>query len=126
MLVFYLKLAKMHGNKIIYAKVIKIYTWRSLVSSYRTVAIETYSGRETTSSQGVRARPLPGQKLDTSMNVECSSKMRKNYPLGTKFLIEAKVTCKEGGTPFLYSHYNKPYKVISAEEADKFIRGMAL
>jgi len=96
------------------------------VSIYRTVAIETYSGRGTTSSEGVRARPLPGQKLDTSMNVECSSKMRRGYPVGTKFLIQAKVTCKEGGTPFLYSHYNQPYKVINAEEADTFIRGLGV
>jgi hypothetical protein len=96
------------------------------VSNYRTVVIETYSGRGTTSSEGVRARPLAGQKLDTSMNVECSSKMRKGYPVGTKFLIQAKVTCKEGGTPFLYSHYNQPYKVITTEEAEAFIRGLGV
>ena len=96
------------------------------MSNYRTVAIETYSGRGTTSSEGVRARPLPGQNLDTSMNVECSSKMRKGYPVGTTFLIQAKVTCKEGGTPFLYSHYNQPYKVINAEEADTLIRGLGV
>jgi hypothetical protein len=60
------------------------------------------------------------------MNVECSSKMRKGYPVGTKFSIQAKVTCKEGGTPFLYSHYNQPYKVISDEEAERFIRGFGV
>lgn len=96
------------------------------MSNYRTIAIETYSGRSTTSSEGVRARPLAGQKLDTSMNVECSSKMRKGYPVGTKFLIQAKITCKEGGTPFLYSHYNQPYKVITAEEAEAFIRRLVV
>lgn len=96
------------------------------MSNYRAVAIETYSGRGTTSSEGIRARPLPGQKLDTSMNVECSSKMRKGYPVGTRFLIQAKVTNKEGGTPFLYSHYNQPYKVISTEEAEAFIRGLGV
>lgn len=96
------------------------------MSNYRTVVIETYSGRGTTSSEGVRARPLAGQKLDTSMNVECSSKMRKGYPVGTKFLIQAKVTCKEGGTPFLYSHYNQPYKVITTEEAEAFIRALGV
>lgn len=93
------------------------------MSNYRTVVIETYIGRGTTSSEGIRARPLPGQKLDTSMNVECSSKMRTGHPVGTMFLIQAKVTSKEGGTPFLYSHYNQSYKIITAEEANKFIRG---
>ena len=55
------------------------------MSNYQFVAIETYLGRCTTSSGGVRARPLLGHKLDTSMNVECSSKMRKGYPVDTLF-----------------------------------------
>lgn len=94
------------------------------MSNYQPVVIETYSGRGTTSSDGIRARPLPGQNLDTAMNVECSSKMRKGYPVGTKFLILAKVTSKEGGKPFLYSHYNQPYKILSTEDAEAFIRGL--
>lgn len=69
----------------------------------------------------VRARPLLGQGLSTDMKVECSSKMREMYPSGTKFKIQAKVTDKEGGTPFLYSHYNWPYQVFSDEEAEEFI-----
>lgn len=91
------------------------------MSLYKEVVIETYLGRGTTSSGGVRARPVDGQGLDTYMNVECSSKMRKNYPVGSKFLIEAKLTSKEGGSEFLYSHYNKPYKVLSEQEVREFI-----
>jgi len=88
---------------------------------YKDVVIETYYGRGTTSSQGIRARPLPGQGLDISMNVECSSRMRKTYPIGTKFLINAKVADREGGTPFLYCHYNSYYEVLSDKQAKEFI-----
>ena len=82
------------------------------MSHYQDVIVETYLGRKTSSSGGVRARPVEGQGFDISMNVECSSKMRKSQPVGTKFLIKAKVTNKEGGPDFLYSHFNSSYTVL--------------
>lgn len=91
---------------------------------YRDVVIETYLNLHGGSSKSIRARPLPGQGLDTSTNVECSSKMRTSYDVGTKFLIQAKLTDREGGTQFLYSHYNSPYQVLSDAEAQEFIEKM--
>lgn len=91
------------------------------MSHYRNVIIETYRNIYGGSSKSVRARPLPGQGLDSSMNVECSSKMRKGHPLGTKFLIQAKVTDRKGGTSFLYAHYNAPYQVLDDDEAREYI-----
>ena len=93
------------------------------MSHYLQVIIETYHHAGGGSSKKVRARPVGGQGLDTSMNVECSSKMRKNYPVGTKFLIEAKLTNREGGSDFLYSHYNSPYEVVTDAQAQAFIAG---
>lgn len=92
------------------------------MSFYRNIVIETYIGKNTTASSGVRARPLAGQGLEPSMNVECSSKMRKGYPVGTKFVISAKITNKEGGPDFLYCHYNSSYQVISDQEAVEHIK----
>ncbi|WP_296936766.1 hypothetical protein [uncultured Marinobacter sp.] len=91
------------------------------MSHYRDVVIETFKNKGGASRSSVRARPVEGQDLDVSMNVECSSKMRKGYPVGTKFLLQAKVTDRDGGTPFLYAHYNAPYRVVSDEEAAEFI-----
>jgi hypothetical protein len=48
--------------------------------------------------------------------------MRERHPVGTKLKIQAKVTDKEGGTPFLYCHYSWPYKVLSDKEAAAFIK----
>lgn len=47
------------------------------------------------------------------MNVECSRDMRKRYPVGTRFRVYAKEVTKEDGIPFLYTHYNWPYELIT-------------
>ena len=85
------------------------------MSHYREVIIETYENIKSGSSKRIRARPIEGQGLDTNMNVECSLKMRKSHPVGTKFLLQAKITEKEGGKPFLYVHYNAEYKLIKGD-----------
>ena len=59
------------------------------MSNYRKIVIETYSGAREGSTGAPPARPLPGQGLDTNLKVECSGSMRRNHPIGTKFLIEA-------------------------------------
>jgi len=74
------------------------------------------------SEKAIRARPLLGQGLSTEMKVECSSKMRNRYPIGTKIVIQCKVTDRKGGLPFLYSHYNSPYRVVTGAEAADFVR----
>ena len=91
------------------------------MSNYRKVIIETFRHSGGGSRQSVRARPVSGQGLDINMNVECSLSMRKNNPVGTLFLLEAKVTDKEGGTPFLYAYHNAPYKIISVQKAKEFL-----
>jgi hypothetical protein len=91
------------------------------MSHYRQVIIETFKNIGNSSSKSVRARPISGQGLNVTMKVECSSKMRKDHPVGTLFLLEAKVTDREGGTPFLYAHYNSPYKVVSKNEAAELL-----
>ena len=92
------------------------------MSAYNEIIIETFENPGEPSSERIRARPLPGQGLDTRMRVECSSQMRGQYPPGTKLKIRAKVTDVLGGTPFLYSHYSWPYQVLSDEDAAKFIK----
>lgn len=95
------------------------------MSNYRKVVIETYQNIHGGSSKSIRARPIAGQGLSTEMNVECSSKMRKGHPVGTKFLLEAKVTSREGGSDFLYAHYNAPYEVISDGDVKAFLNSSA-
>lgn len=81
---------------------------------YKQVLIETYRNSGEPSANGIRARPIAGQGFDTSMKVECSTRMRDSHPVGTVFRIRAVVTDCEG-TPFLYSYFGWPYEVVQSK-----------
>ena len=92
------------------------------MSEYKYYAVETFSPGYEKSSASVRVRPLAGQGLSTDMRVECSRQMRKNHPIGTIFKIQAKLTTREGGTPFLFSSHTWPYTLLTTEQAEDFIQ----
>ena len=92
-----------------------------MTGHYRDIVIETYRNSGSPSGRVIRARPVAGQGLAVELNVECSTKMREAHPTGTLMIVRAKITDVEG-TPFLYTHYNWPYKVITMAEAQRFIR----
>jgi hypothetical protein len=81
-------------------------------SQYRQVIVETYRGGKVGESSGIHVRPVPGEPFSPTLDVECSRSMRQRYPVGTKFRIYAKETNREGGKPFLYSHYSWPFEVV--------------
>ena len=91
------------------------------MSYYRNIVIETYDGAREYSTGAPHARPLSGQGLATNLKVECSGSMRLNHPIGTKFLIKAKLT-EARGTQFLYSSYRWSWKTLTDAEATKYIR----
>lgn len=80
--------------------------------SYRLVVVETYSGHKHGKKSHIHVRPVAGQDLDTNMDVECRRDMRKEYPVGTRFRIKAKLTDRDGGKPFLWSHHSWAYEVL--------------
>ncbi len=81
-------------------------------SSYRQVVVQTYEAVKTGKSSRIHVRPVPGECYPTTMDVECSRAMRKLHPIGTRFRIYAKETCREGGKPFLYCHFDWPYEIV--------------
>ena len=81
-------------------------------SAYQQVVVETYAATKSGKSSKIHVRPVEGEIYPVTMDVECSRSMRKNYPVGTRFRIYAKETSREGGKPFLYSHFNWPYEVV--------------
>lgn len=88
--------------------------------AYREVAVHSVfdpkSGR-------LRIRPLPGQAFAPSLNVQCSTSLVdvSRYPAGTRFLVNAKLTDRRGGQPFLYAWHGDPVIVLSAARAKKFL-----
>ena len=88
---------------------------------YEYYIVKTENATGGASSAKIRVSPIEGQGLLTSTKVECSRSMRKEYPVGTLFKLRAKVTSKEGGTPFLYSRHDWHYEVISETEAKNYV-----
>ena len=88
---------------------------------YREYFVETYDAIGEPSSSDIRVRPLVGQGLDTDLKVRCSKALRSNHKVGTIFKLLAKVTDREGGTPFLHSPYTWGYEVLTKRQAKAFV-----
>ncbi|MGO8780906.1 MAG: hypothetical protein ACLQKK_18660 [Rhodomicrobium sp.] len=85
---------------------------------YRELIIKTYRNSGEPSNKSVGAHALPGQGFSPSLNVECSCRMREGHPLGTLFIVRAKITDRYG-SPFIYSYFCWHYRVVSREEAEQ-------
>lgn len=81
---------------------------------YSEIIVESYLPSSTSGLHGpVHIRPLPNQNpFKPHLHVECSKELSNDYPVGTKFMITAKITSRQGGKPFVYSHYSWPYRVL--------------
>jgi hypothetical protein len=88
------------------------------IHAYRQVAVQSILERGV-----VRIRPMPGQAYSPYLSVACSSRLRDTslYPVGTCFLLSAKLTDRQGGTPFLYAWHGDPDAVLTPAQAKKFL-----
>lgn len=69
----------------------------------------------------IRKIALDGQGVSSPCFVECSVSDRVNYPIGTTFVIKAKLTDRQG-TPFIYSYYSWPCYHINETRAEELIK----
>lgn len=77
------------------------------------VRVESYRAQHTGGMHGdIHVRPVAGQGYATTLNVRCPREMKRNYPVGTRFWIQARLTEREGGTEFLSTHHSWPWEVI--------------
>ena len=80
---------------------------------YRQVVVESYKATNTSGLHGeIHIRPVAGQGFSTKLQVECSKKLSRNFPVGTQFQIQAKLTDREGGGEYLYSFHGWPVTVL--------------
>ena len=88
------------------------------IYAYRQVAVHSVmrAGR-------IEIRPVPGQAYSPELSVQCSRRLTDTelYPLGTCFLLSAKLTDRLGGTPFLYAYHGDPDQVMSPQETRAFL-----
>ena len=79
---------------------------------YQQVIIESYHEVKSGKSSHIHARPISGQGYPTTIDVQCSRKMRESHPIGTKFKVWAKLSDREGNGDHLYTSWQWPYEVI--------------
>ncbi|KAA6182608.1 hypothetical protein F2Q65_17605 [Thiohalocapsa marina] len=80
---------------------------------YESVIVESYLPTKTAGLHGkVHIRPVAGQQYPQTLHVECSKSLTRDYPVGTRFRIQAKLTDREGGGQFLYSYFGWPVEVL--------------
>jgi hypothetical protein len=80
--------------------------------SYRSVVVESYRESGSGLHGDVHIRPVAGEGLAPGMRVECSRALSRDYPVGTKFRIRAKLTDREDEGEFLYSHFKWKFEVL--------------
>lgn len=68
-----------------------------------------------------RVQPLPGQAFATSLRVQCGRKLL-DYPVGTVFKVNAKMTDRLGGEPFLYVWHGDPVVVMPAGQVEAYLQ----
>jgi len=88
--------------------------------AYRDVAVESFLDPR---DGALRIRPMAGQAFAPTLAVHCTRRLRDAtlYPPGTRFLLQAKLTDRLGGDPFLYAWHGDPVTVLSAAEAKRFL-----
>lgn len=68
-------------------------------------------------------RPVSGQAYNPWMRVQCARALRDTdvYPLGTCFLLLAKMTDRMGGEPYLYVHHSDPVRLLTPAQLESFL-----
>ena len=84
---------------------------------YRFVIVESYRPASTSGLRGdIHIRAVTGQGYRENMHAECSKALVRDHPVGTQFRLKARLKRKQGGRPFLYSHFTWPYEVVTKDE----------
>ena len=88
------------------------------IYAYREVAVESVLDAR---SGVARIRPMAGQAFAPTLSVQCARALVTDYPIGTRFLLQAKLTDRLGGTPFLYAYHGDPVVVLTPAQAKTFL-----
>jgi hypothetical protein len=88
--------------------------------AYREVAVESVIDART---GALRIQPMAGQAFSPELPVHCARRLSDPalYPVGTRFLLSAKLTDRQGGPQFLYAYHGDTIVVLSNADARKFL-----
>ena len=78
-------------------------TLKTSLNQSQPVEIESFEGRQ--AGGGVRLRPIAGQAYPPSMLVEGNKSLVEDYPVGSRFRVQATVTNRPTGGQFLHTSW---------------------
>jgi hypothetical protein len=87
-------------------------------STYREIAVHSVRDPRT-GRLGIH--PMSGQGFPPVLRVSCSRKLLEDYAEGTRFLVQAKMTDRLGGAPYLYVWHGDPVSVLTKAQAEAFL-----
>ena len=86
----------------------------TLPQDFSPVEIESFQGPDGAGVQGkVCLRPVAGQKFPTSLLLEGNKSLAQDYPVGTRFKVQATLMKRPTGGQYLFSSWQWDTKVVS-------------
>jgi hypothetical protein len=80
---------------------------------YELVLVESFIPNEKSGKHGkVHIRPAIESGYSTDLQVECSKALIRDFPVGTKFRLQVKLTDRKGGGEYLYSSFRWKFEVV--------------
>jgi hypothetical protein len=84
---------------------------------YILIVVETYHESSSGLHGDLHVRPIAGQTLPRSLRVRFPKALRRQHPLGTRFLVYAKLTDREGGNDFIHTNHAWDVQVLGPPPA---------
>jgi hypothetical protein len=84
---------------------------------YIRIVVETYLESGGGLHGDLHVRPIEGQALPKNLRVRFPKALRRAHPLGTRFLVYAKLTDKEGGNDFVHTNHTWDVQVLGSPPA---------
>ncbi len=84
---------------------------------YILIVVETYHESGSGLHGDLHVRPIAGQGLSRNLRVRFPKWLRRAHPVGTRFLVYAKLTDKEGGSDFVHTNHAWDVEVLGPPPA---------
>jgi hypothetical protein len=83
---------------------------------YIRIVVETYRESGSGLHGDIHVRPIAGQQVSQNLRVRFPKALRFAHPIGTRFLVYAKLTDKEGGSDFVHTNHAWDVEVLGKPE----------
>lgn len=92
---------------------------------YILMVVETYHESGSGLHDDLHVRPIKGQSVSPHLRVRFPKPLRRAHPVGTRFLVYAKISDREGGNEFIHTNHAWDVTVLGpppAGEDMKYVR----